>query len=124
MRGHEGAEYWEDEGLVLLWSSMLGGPLAFALNLQVGYALVKWACSRDQTFLLTLVAVVTMAGTIAAAALGWTCLTKVRATADETGGRLVDRSYFMAVVAIGLNVLIALLIATTAIHQFLLSPCE
>jgi len=124
MGGHEAREYWEDWGLVLLWIAALGGPLAFALNLQIGYALVKWACSREQTFLLTLVAAVTFAGAVAAAAVGWSCLVKVRDAADEQGGRLIDRSYFMAATAVGVDMLLALLIALTVVHHFLLSPCE
>lgn len=124
MGGHEARDYWEHRGLVLLWASMLAGPLAFALNLQVGYALVKWACSREQEFLLTLVAVLAFALTASGAWLGWTCLIKVRDAADEQGGRLVDRSYFMAVVAIGLNALLALWIVAATFPQIVLSPCE
>jgi hypothetical protein len=124
MDGHEAREYWDDWGLVLLWTSMLSGPLAFGLNLQIGYALVKWACSRDQTFVLSLVAGITLTGALAGAWLGWFCLVKVRDAAEEEGGRLIDRSYFMAVVAVGLNLLLALLIVTSSVPQFLLSPCE
>jgi hypothetical protein len=122
--GHEARDYWEDWGLLLLWTSMLAGPLAFAINLQIGYALVKWACSREQTFLLPLVSVLALALTAWGAWLGWTCLVKVRAAANEEGGRLIDRSYFMAVVAIGLNALLALWILTTMFPQAVLSPCE
>jgi hypothetical protein len=124
MGGREARDYWEDWGLALLWTSMLAGPLAFGLNLQVGYALVKWACSRDQEFLLMLVALVTFAGTLGGAYLGWSCLMKVRDAASEEGGSIIDRSYFMAVVALGLNLLLGLLILNSAYAVFLLSPCE
>ena len=124
MAGREAQDYWEDRGLVLLWASMLSGPVAFALNLQIGYALVKWACSREQEFLLPLVAVLALALTGWGAWLGWQCLVKVRESANEEGGRVVDRSYFMAVVAIGLNILLALWVLTTMIPPVVLSPCE
>jgi hypothetical protein len=123
MGGHEARGYWEDWGLVLLWTSMLAGPTAFALNHQIGYALVKWACSREQTFLLTLVAVATFGLAMWGAYLGWTCLQKL-GDANDRGGRREDRSYFMALVAIGLDLLIALLIIMAAFPQFILSPCE
>jgi len=123
MGGHEARNYWEHSGLILLWTSMLAGPVAFAINLQVGYALVKWACSREQTFLLPLVAVIALALTAWGGWLGWTCLVKVRA-ADEQGGTIQDRSYFMAMVAIGLNAILALWILTTMFPQAVLSPCE
>jgi hypothetical protein len=103
---------------------MLAGPVAFALNLQVGYALVKWACSREQGFLLVLVALLSVATATWGAWLGWSCLVTVREAANEQGGRLIDRSYFMAVVAIGLNLLLGLQIAMSAFPVFVLSPCE
>jgi hypothetical protein len=124
MGGHEARDYWEDWGLVLLWTSMLAGPVAFAFNLQVGYALVKWACSREQEFLLTLVAAIAFGLAGWGAWLGWTCLVKVRGAAEEQGGRQIDRSYFMALIAIGLNLLLALWIVTSAFPQLVLSPCE
>jgi hypothetical protein len=124
MGGHEAREYWEDWGLLLLWTSMLAGPLAFAINLQIGYALVKWACSREQAFLLPLVSVVALALTAWGAWLGWTCLAKVRDAANGEGGRRIDRSYFMAIIAIGLNALLALWVLTTMFPQAVLSPCE
>jgi hypothetical protein len=124
MGGHEARDYWEHWGLILLWTSMLAGPVAFGFNLQVGYALVKWACSREQTFVLTLVAAGALALAGWGAWLGWTLLTQVSATADERGGRMIDRSYFMAQVAIGLNLLIALWILTSTFPQVILSPCE
>lgn len=124
MGGHEARDYWEEWGLVVLWASMLAGPLAFAVNLQVGYALVKWACSREQEFVLGLVALIALATTAWGAWLGWSSLAKVRDAADEQGGRHIDRSYFMAVIAIGLNLILALQIAASAFPVFVLSPCE
>jgi hypothetical protein len=124
MGGHEARDYWEDWGLVLLWTAMLTGPLAFALNLQVGYALVKWACSREQEFVLTLVAAAALALTGWGAWLGWSLLMKVRKEAEEEGGRVIDRSYFMAAVSIGLNGMLALWILAATFPQAVLSPCE
>jgi hypothetical protein len=123
MRAEEARQYWDDWGLVLLWSALLAGPIAWGLNLQIGYALVKWACSRGQPLVLTLVAVVALAVALWGIWIGWSCLTQLR-TADEAGGRVIDRSYFMAVVAIGLNILLAFLILTSAYHPLFLSPCE
>ena len=124
MGGHEARGYWEHRGLIWLWTSMLAGPVAFALNLQIGYALVKWACSREQEFLLTLVAAASFGLTAWGAWIGWTCLARLRGTADEQGGRQEDRSYFMAVVAIGLNLLLGLWVLTSAFPPLVLSPCE
>ena len=44
MGGHEARTYWEDWGLLLLFVSFLTGPVAWALNEMVGYALVYAEC--------------------------------------------------------------------------------
>ena len=124
MSGGEARDYWDDWGLVLLVGSFLTGPLAWGLNLQVGYALVKWACSRQQTSVLVLVAGCTFALALAGAWVAWRCLTQIRDRADAQGGRVIDRSYFLAVNSVGLNLMLALLIATSAYHPLFLSPCE
>jgi len=52
------------------------------------------------------------------------CLLMLREGVTDDGARIIDRSYFVAIVAIGMNLLIAILIVTSVIPQFLLSPCE
>ena len=116
--------YRERSGLVLLWTAMLAGPIAAGLNLQLGYALVKWACATRHTDVLIVMTVGALTTALVGAALGWWCLTKIGAAANEQGGRTTDRSYFLAVVAIGFNVLLVLLNVMWAVPAFVLSPCE
>jgi hypothetical protein len=116
--------YWEHGGLLLLWTAMLAGPIAGALNLQLGYALVKWACATGRTSVLIVMTFGTLAIAIVGAALGWWSLEKIGAAANEQGGRTTDRSYFLAMVAIGFNLLLALLTLFWAVPPFVLSPCE
>jgi hypothetical protein len=117
-------DYWEQGGLVLLWTAMLAGPIAAALNLQLGYALVKWACANRRTDVLIVMTVGALATAVVGAAIGWWTLEKIGAAANEQGGRTRDRSYFLAVVAIGLNLLLVLLNVLWAVPAFILSPCE
>jgi hypothetical protein len=124
MGGREARDYWEEWGLVLLMTSLLSGPLAFGLNLQLGYAVVKWACASDQRFVPTLIAAVMFGVTLWAAWLAWSCLRQLRDGAHEHGGTMMDRSYFLSLLALGLNGILALLIAVTAVSHFVLSPCE
>ena len=116
--------YWEHSGLVPLWTAMLAGPIAAALNLQLGYALVKWACATRHTDVLIVMTAGALGTALAGAALGWWSLEKIGAAADEQGGRTTDRSYFLAVVAIGFNLLLVLLNLMWAMPAFVLSPCE
>jgi hypothetical protein len=62
--------------------------------------------------------------TAAGAWIGWRHAQRASATAVDGGGGVNDRNYFIAVLAVALNVLIGLLIVASAIPQFLLSPCE
>jgi hypothetical protein len=123
MSRQQARDYWDDWGLVRLWASMLAGPAAFGLDLQAGYSLVKWACGREATFVLTLIAAACLGITLWGAAVARTSLRQTRAAAED-GGTVLDRSYFMAAVALPLNLLLALLIVLTAVPHFVLSPCE
>ena len=120
---HEPHGYWEQTGLALLWFAMLAGPVALALNLGVGYALVKWACAGDHGLVLTALAAVSMALALAGTWVGWSCRAQL-AGANEHGGRIVDRSYFVAIVAVGFSLMNALLIVMQAYATVVLSPCE
>jgi uncharacterized membrane protein len=115
--------YWEDGGLALLWFAVLAGPVAVATNQLSGYALVKWACSSGHTSVLTGIAIVAFFLALAGAWVGGTCYVRLR-EGNLEGGRIVDRSYFVAVVAIGFALLNALLIVMQTYPHFVLSPCE
>ncbi len=121
--GRESHDYWEQAGLVLLWFAMLAGPTAVALNMGAGYALVKWACASGHGSVLTAIALATLALALAGAWVGWSCHERLRRANDE-GGLIVDRSYFVAIIATGFAVLNAFLIVMQAYPRFVLSPCE
>ena len=117
------ADYWDHRGAVVLWTALLLGPAAGALDMFINYALVKPVCANGNKALLTLVSF----GALMVAATGmWlarSCLARLRDAAEE-GSRTIDRSYFMATGALALDVVMAILIVTIAVHQFILSPCE
>jgi len=116
-------DYWEQRGLALLWFAVLAGPAALFANQLAGYALVKWACASGHTFVLTAIAVAMLGVALAGAWVGWRCRERLR-DATEYGGRIIDRSYFLAIVGIGLALVNALVIVMQAYPHFLLSPCE
>jgi hypothetical protein len=124
MQDSAATSYWDAKGLMLLWISFFAGPVAWILNQGVGYAVVKPVCSRADVSVLWVIG----ACAFILASLGaWTaarCLLLVRDEAKDQGGRVMDRSYFVAIVALGMDALIAVLIVTSVIPQFLLSPCE
>ena len=123
MEARAGSGYWEGSGLTLLWTAMLLGPAAWALNLFIGYALVKPVCASGHKLILDVLALVMLAMVAGGVWIGWSCLAQLRG-ATEKGGTRVDRSYFMALVAIGFNALLGLLILVAAVPSFVLNPCE
>ena len=120
---HEPHGYWEQTGLALLWFAVLSGPTAVATNMFAGYALTKWACASGHTFVLTLIALGMLVVALTGAWVGWSCRRQLL-DANEHGGRIVDRSYFVAIIAVGFASLNALLIVLQSFPHFVLSPCE
>jgi hypothetical protein len=116
-------EYWEERGLALLWFAFLAGPAALFANLFAGYALVKWACASGHTLVLTAIDIAMLGLALAGAWVGWWCRERLR-DATEHGGRIIDRSYFLAIVGVGLGLVNALLILMQAYPHLILSPCE
>lgn len=97
-----------------LWSGILCGPIAFAINLQLRYALVPWACARGSRWVVTLIAVPLLVVCIAGAFLSW------------TGLRIhpEGRARFMAYGGLMLSAIFAITILASMIPDFFLSPCD
>ena len=97
-----------------LWSGILCGPIAFAINLQLRYALVSWACAQGSGTVLVWIAVPLVAMCIVGAFLSWTGF-----RIDSEG-----RARFMAYGGLILSALFALSILASMIPDFFLSPCD
>ncbi len=124
MGGHEARDYWEHIGLAKLLGGFLLAPFAWLLDLQVSYSTVKWACAADHRSVLLLFPVGSLAMIAVATWLSWSCWTMLRDEANIEGGRMQDRSYFLAVAGLGMNALFFLLIVTSYAPRYFLSPCE
>jgi hypothetical protein len=118
-----GSGYWQRGGLARLWGAFFAGPAAAALNEGLGYAVMKPVCAGADAYLLWLFAAAALAVAVAGAWIGWRCLRDLRAAAED-GGTVTDRSLFLAIVAVSLDTLVGLLIVTSALPFFFLSPCE
>jgi hypothetical protein len=117
-------DYWDDWGPVLLWTTVLSGPAAWALNELIGYAFVKPVCANGHRLILTLISGGGLALALVGLWIGWWCFAQVRDAASEEGARTIDRSYFMAIVGLGLNSIAAVYIVIMAIVPYLVGACE
>ena len=106
-----------------LAATLLLGPMALVLDQGLTYVLVKWVCATGATHVFGGIALIAVAMTAAGALCGWSLVLSLRA-ANGRGGWSRDPHYFMAIVGIALNMLIALLIITATIPRQMLSPCE
>jgi hypothetical protein len=111
-------------GALGLWLALLAGPFAATLQLSLNYALVKWACANGGEWVLTAITVAVFALAIGGAALGVVHLAAVR---DDRGGVPIwsaDSRRVLAIVAVGLDLLIAIFLVNTLIAMAALTPCE
>jgi hypothetical protein len=107
-----------------LWSGILAGPVAWALDLGISYALVKWVCAtRHQDVLhgITVGAFVLVCG---GAALSWLALQETMHAGPTDGGRPLQRARFMAILGLTSCALFALQIVAGAIPRWFIDACQ
>jgi hypothetical protein len=109
-------------GIAALWTGILAGPLAWALDLTASYALVKWTCGGRYTFVLHLITIGALLVTAAGAALSWRALQHAPAGTDD-GPRPIDRGRFMALLGLVVCALFALAMIGNAIPRLMLDAC-
>lgn len=97
-----------------------GAPLAFGAQLQIGYALVPWACDRGTGSLLHLVSLAAAAVAIAA------FLTARRAgrdLAEPEDSRFRQRREFLSKIGMWSSAFFLLVIVALEIPNLMLGPC-
>jgi hypothetical protein len=103
---------------VQLWTAILAGPFAFAVDLQLRFALVQWACMNHSSWVLIAIAGALVIIPIGAAIVCWRF--SPAPEEDRVGGRV----YFMAVGGFILNCAFTVAIIANAIPSFFLRACD
>jgi hypothetical protein len=111
------------QGVTLLWLGLLAGPTAWALDLLVSYAAVKWTCSSQHTAALHLITVGALLITAGGAAASWTAFQRTPEPSHEDGPRPVDRGKFMAMLGLLVSAMFALAMIANAVPRMLLDAC-
>ncbi len=124
-RGARETGYFEGgRGLAWLWFAVLSGPVTWAIDLVTSYALVKWACASRTQVGLHLISLAAIVVIVFGASVAWRCRERVPGGATLDGGSSADRSRFMAVLGLALNLLFFVVIVATAVPRFVIGPCQ
>lgn len=120
-----GRYFEEPRGKAILWAGILLPALAWAIHLNLSYALVDPACEHGWTWLfhaITIAALIVAAAGIKLALGSWERAGKEWPSAHD--GSVLGRSRFMAIAGLLLGSLFSLLILAQYIPGFLLHPCR
>src|SRR5689334_13208309 len=87
-----------------LWTGILAGPIAWALDLELSYALVHWICATQQVQVLHLFSATALMITAAGFAISWRALQQATHAATTDRGERV-RAASMALLGLASSVL-------------------
>jgi uncharacterized membrane protein len=105
-------------GTAPLWAGLLGAPLAWALQLQITYALVERICWNGKHFILHLTTLATLLVAVACAMVCWMYVPRH----DRTGPG-EPRIRFLSLFGLLTSALLALVIVAQGIATFFIDPC-
>jgi hypothetical protein len=107
-----------------LWSGILAGPVAWALELTVSYAIVQWTCTSQRESVLRAIMPVALLIVGLGAVASYVALQRTRGDEPTDGGRPRQRARFMALLGLTLCALFALTIVAGAIPAWVLDVCD
>jgi len=107
-----------------LWTGILAGPVALAVDQLTSYALVKWTCATGRQAPLPLIAVAALAITAAGAFVAWQALRQTHHDVPTDGGHPRQRARFMAILGLTVSAFFALSIVALAIPPAVLDACH
>jgi len=103
-----------------LWTGILAGPLAWALDLTASYALVKWVCTTRIYGILHAVSLLALAIVCVGGVVAWTALQHTDPKLATDDGLPRARARFMAILGLTISTLFALQILAATIPKWVL----
>ncbi len=107
-----------------LWTGILAGPLAWATDLFLNYAIVKWTCYHDHHWLFDAFTFGALAIVAIGAVLSWNGLQQTAGAEPTDGGMPPQRAKFMALLGLTASALFALQIAAAWFPRWVLDACR
>ena len=107
-----------------LWTGILAGPAAWALDMSISYALVKWTCSTQRGGVLRAMTFAALALVAAGGLMSYVALRRTTGDTPTDGGNPRQRARFMAILGLTSCALFALAILAGAIPRWVLDACQ
>lgn len=105
-----------------LWLGLLGGPLAWLVQLGVSYPLVPLSCETEWGTIFHLVTLVTALAAVGAGTVAWQSWQQLRGE-DESDDTRLGRQGFMALAGVLTSALLLATIVAQWLPVLFLSPC-
>jgi hypothetical protein len=110
-------------GAAVQWIGVLTGPLALAADQLTSYALVKWTCGHQHTWVLHAISLAALLVIAGGALAAWTALSESPPDARLDGGRSIDRGRFMGALGLATSALFAVLVVAMAVPGWMIDAC-
>lgn len=107
-----------------LWTGILAGPVAWAVDLTASYAVVKATCLSRSEAALHLITLVCLAAVAGGAVVSWIALQRTAADVPTDGGEPRQRAHFMAILGLTSGALFAITIVAGAIPRWVIDACQ
>ena len=107
-----------------LWSGILAGPTAWAFDLFICYAIVKWTCLTHRQWMFDATTAGALALVCAGALLSWNALQQTAAAEPTDGGMPAQRAKFMAMLGLTSSALFGLTVAAAWIPRWVIDACQ
>jgi hypothetical protein len=107
-----------------LWTGILAGPIAWAVDLTACYALAKWTCFSHREAVLHAITLAALVVVAIGATVSYLALQRTTGDVPTDGGDPRQRARFMAMLGLGSCALFAVQIVAAAIPQWVLDACQ
>ena len=111
-------------GALALWWGIFAGPIAFALDEVLSYAIVQHTCSTGYLWLLHFYTLLAIVLALSGFASAFWCYRRLPENATTSGVMVESRSRFMAIYGMAASIAFTLVIIALSIPKWAMSPCD
>lgn len=120
------ARGWFDSprGVAAVWTGVLAGPTAWALDLGLSYSIVQWTCGGGPPIVLHVISAAALLMIAGGALAAWSALELAPRSDREDGNLPAERGRFMAVLGLVMCAFFAVVVIATDVPRWVLDACQ